>query len=168
MEDFDRHDASLTAALRALAAIDGRAGASAAVEARLLAEARSIARARRRRTLAAFLPIAAALILAVAAAVWQSTARPPVARMGRVALLQRGEAVTAFFPLAYSHVPASGAQIVRLQVPLRALRSFGLASANAPDGGSSGTVLADVLVGDDGLARAVRFVHPTMHLVEGR
>ena len=41
----------------------------------------------------------------------------------------------------------------------RALASFGLASIDA---GSSANVLADVLVGDDGLARAVRFVRPTV------
>ena len=71
------------------------------------------------------------------------------------------EAVTAFLPLLYSSVPLSNGQVIRMEVPRRALASFGLASIDAVEAGRSGTVLADVLVGDDGLARAVRFVRPT-------
>jgi hypothetical protein len=75
----------------------------------------------------------------------------------------RAEVTTAFLPLAYSEVPVAGAQIVRMSVPRSALASFGLAPAESvstpdPDAAASATVLADVLVGDDGLARAVRFV----------
>jgi len=43
-------------------------------------------------------------------------------------------------------------------VPATALVSFGLAPNGFREG--DGTVQADVLVGDDGLARAVRFVRP--------
>ena len=70
------------------------------------------------------------------------------------------EVTTEFLPLLYSSVPASHVQMVRLAVPRAALASFGLAPLEALDRASTGTVLADVLVGDDGLARAVRFVRP--------
>jgi hypothetical protein len=66
------------------------------------------------------------------------------------------ELVTEFFPLRYSNVPARGGYVVRMQVPRTALASFG---ATAPAGVSNDpNILADVVVGDDGLARAVRFV----------
>jgi len=61
-------------------------------------------------------------------------------------------------PLTYSGVPISGGQVVRLEVPRTALAAFGL-TADAQTAPSTDTVLADVVVGDDGLARAVRFVH---------
>ena len=68
---------------------------------------------------------------------------------------------TAFMPLVYSALPYTNAHIVRLEVPRAALKHFGLAPAESPAGASPvsrDTVLADVLVGEDGLARAVRFV----------
>ena len=66
------------------------------------------------------------------------------------------------FRSATAGMPVSNAQLVRLEVPRAALASFGLTPMDVPDGGSpgtaSGTVQADVLVGEDGVARAVRFV----------
>ena len=70
------------------------------------------------------------------------------------------EAATAFLPLAYSGVPATNAQLVRLEVPRAALASFGLAPIETLAAPLSDTVPADVLVGEDGLARAIRFVRP--------
>ena len=64
---------------------------------------------------------------------------------------------TEFFPLTYSNVPARGGYVVRMQVPRSALASFGATSFTAADNGSP-NVLADVVIGNDGLARAVRFV----------
>lgn len=148
------HEQSLDAAFRAVAAEDTGIGASPAVEARLLAEVRSIAAARRRRTLATALGIAAALLLVLSVPVWRMLSHQPVpAASAR-------EVTTEFLPLLYSSVPASHVQMVRLAVPRAALASFGLAPFEALDRASTGTVLADVLVGDDGLARAVRFVRP--------
>jgi hypothetical protein len=148
------HERPLEAAFRAVAEEDAAASASPAVEARLLAEVRSIAAGRRRRTFAAALGIAAALLLALAVPAWRMFARPPApAPIAR-------EVTTEFLPLLYSSVPASHVQMVRLAVPRAALASFGLAPLEASDRASAGTVLADVLVGDDGLARAVRFVRP--------
>jgi hypothetical protein len=145
---------SLDAAFRAVAEEDARIGASPGVEARLLAEVRSIAAGRRRRTRVAALGIAAALLLALAVPGWRMVARPPVAAPGA------REVTTEFLPLLYGSVPATNVQVVRLAVPRSALASFGLAPLEALDRASTGTVLADVLVGDDGLARAVRFVRP--------
>jgi hypothetical protein len=164
MQESDNRDPSLTAALRALAEDETRAGASSSVEARLLAEVRSIAQARRRRTHATVAALAAALFLAVAVPLWRATAhRPPADSAATHSVVSVGEVATAFFPLRYSTVPMTGGQIVRMQVPQSALGSFGLASGDVLDGASSRTVLADVLVGEDGLARAVRFVRPVVH-----
>ena len=151
MQEHER-ERSLEAAFRAVAEEDAGIGASPAVEARLLAEVRSIAAARRRRARVAALGIAATLLLAVPA--WRMLARPPATTASA------REVTTEFLPLLYSGVPATHVQMVRLVVPRAALASFGLAPFEALDRASTGTVLADVLVGDDGLARAVRFVRP--------
>jgi hypothetical protein len=48
-----------------------------------------------------------------------------------------------------------------MEVPRASLVSFGLLPADTidiGDGTRGGTVIADVIIGDDGLARAVRFV----------
>jgi hypothetical protein len=68
----------------------------------------------------------------------------------------------AFVPLVYSSSPFVGGQIVRLEVPRAAVERFGLAGVHAVEESRPGTVLADVFVGDDGLARAVRFVQPVV------
>ena len=140
-------------------------GASASVERRLLEEVRSIARVRRRqrRVLVAISALAAAASVAVAAALWRATPAPPESRVPVTVVRDvpgDAEAVTAFLPLLYGSVPLSNGQVIRMEVPRRALAFFGLASIDAVETGSSAHVLADVLVGDDGLARAVRFVRP--------
>jgi hypothetical protein len=61
-------------------------------------------------------------------------------------------------PLAYSGVPMTEGHVVRMEVPRASLVSFGLVPADGIDSAASAKVLADVIVGDDGLARAVRFV----------
>jgi hypothetical protein len=154
---------NVTEALRALAAEDVSLGASSAVEARLMGEVRSIARARRRR--AAMVALAAAAVLAAAIAVpWKRGASSPPADRQASTPAQRGEIATAFFPLTYSSLPISNAQLVRVQVPRSALASFGLSPIDVPASAAGGTapatVSADVLVGEDGVARAVRFISP--------
>ena len=62
-----------------------------------------------------------------------------------------------FLPLAYSTVPITHARIVRIEVPRTAPELFGIDPAGLVNA-SQGTVVADVVVGEDGLARAVRFV----------
>ena len=67
------------------------------------------------------------------------------------------EIATEFIPLIHGEAmtPADGGQIVRVEMPRSALVSFGL-PMNMERGG--GRVKADVVVGNDGLARAIRFV----------
>jgi len=162
MQEPEHRDPSLTAAFRALAEDDARGGASAAVEARLLAEVPAMGRARRRRGYASVLALAAALLLAVALPLWWTTARPPQVQAPAASVEEsRREVVTAFFPLLYGSVPFTDGRIVRLEVPRTALASFGLAAPDSVDGSRSRSVLADVLVGEDGLARAIRFVRPS-------
>ena len=60
-------------------------------------------------------------------------------------------------------MPVTNGQTVRLELPRTVLSSFGLDAGSA-----SGTVLADVIVGQDGLARAVRFVQPSSDIQEQR
>jgi len=160
MSDRRHRDEALTRALRVVAEDDGTLSASAEIEARLLAEAHAIARSRRRRVYAAAGAFAAALLAVTAVPVWRAaTVRPPtVDPVGSVAPAARpapGEIATEFFPLMYSNVPVANGEAVRLELPQTALASFGIEADDA-----SGTVLADVLVGQDGLARAVRFVRP--------
>jgi hypothetical protein len=155
---------NMTEALRALAAEDVSLAPSSAVEARLRREVRSIARARRRRI--AVVAFAAAAVLAIALAVpWKrSDENTSAGRQPSPPAPRGGEVATAFFPLTYSSLPISNAQLVRLRVPRSALASFGLAPidvpASAAGGTASATVSADVLVGEDGVARAIRFVSP--------
>ena len=158
MTDSRHHDEALTHALRAVADDDRLLSASAGIEARLLNEALGIVRARRRRawTTAGVLALVAA---AIAIPAWRAAtdrASAPgspdsAASTTRAAV----EDVTEFFPLMYSSVPVTNGQTVRLELPQSALAPFGL-DADDP----SGTVLADIIVGQDGLARAVRFVRP--------
>ena len=148
---------SLSDALRALAGETSRLRASAAIQAHLRAEVRAVAARRRQRALIA---VAAAAVLAiVVAAPWRAF-RPSPSADSALALEATTEAATAFLPLAYSGVPATNAQLVRLEVPRAALASFGLAPIETLAAPLSDTVPADVLVGEDGLARAIRFVRP--------
>jgi len=156
MQEPTSREHVLTNALRALAEDDARDGASADVEARLLSEVRALARARRRTQMKLY-AIAAVLIMAVALPVWQLTERPPVAAPPSASSDAAGDVTTEFYPLTFSNVPVTGGQLVRLEVSRVALASFGLLPAESL-GSRPGTVLADVLVGEDGLARAVRFV----------
>jgi hypothetical protein len=101
------------------------------------------------------LTAAAAVIVGIAIPMWPTADRSrtsaPVSRHG----LSVAGVETEVFPLKYSNVPVTNAQTIRLELPRAALASFGLEADN-----TSGTVLADVLIGQDGLARAVRFVRP--------
>jgi len=136
----------LAGALRSLADDPADRGASPAVEARLIAEVRAIARSRRITHIKSY-SYAATLVILVALPVWQLMTREP-----RVAATE--ELTTEFFPLRYGHVPISNGHLVRMEVPESAMESFGL----PPAAGGATTVMADVLVGEDGVARAVRFV----------
>jgi len=63
--------------------------------------------------------------------------------------------MTEFIPIVYDPEPIERGQIVRIRLPLAALASFGL-PVNEEHAGDA--IRADVVLGEDGLARAVRFV----------
>ncbi len=159
MENQDDRTRTLSDALRAVAAVDSGLAPSRVVETRLLDEVRSIARARRRRLMAAALGVAAMLAIVVAVS-WRARTGGEFT-VNSAASAPKPEMVTRFFPLTYSNLPVSNAQLVRVRVPRAALASFGLAPIDIPAssaGGEQATVPADVLVGEDGVARAIRFV----------
>ena len=147
MQNTEHRD-GLSGALRAMARADAAEGASSAARERLLVEVRAIRRVRRQSQMK-IVAIAATLVLAVGLPIWEVSRRMPPAGM------PVEEIATQFFPLRYSDVPLTRGRVVRIQVPEAAMASFGLRPAGAD---SRDTVLADVLVGEDGLARAVSFV----------
>jgi hypothetical protein len=158
-DDLDR----LQQAFRAIARDDAADAERAArrIEATLVAELRARRLPDRPRSMSRVvgLAMAAALLAALVAPVWIVTRGPrPSTSAARNGAAQPVEIATAFLPLAYSAVPLTGASVVRLEVPRTALAAFGLTPLDIGDNTRTGTVLADVLVGDDGLARAVRFV----------
>jgi hypothetical protein len=160
----------LTSALREVARDDAARVARVAPEmdARLLAEfrARYPDRSRSRGAWWFGLAIAAALVSAMAVPMWIASRGAgrwfPEGRgslgAGGSRAASTGEVSTAFLPLPYSGVPMSDGQIVRIEVPRAALARFGLLPVDSVSTEITGTVLADVIVGEDGLARAVRFV----------
>jgi hypothetical protein len=150
---------SIDSVLRELAADDDtQHGASAEVRAGLLDEVRAIGALRRRRRFAAGSLTAIAASVVVALVVGQrpgsrlpSLVDPPAPQVREVA--------TAFLPLPGAAAPAAHAYLVRLDLPRTALTRLGLGHVETLDSMASATILADVLVGEDGVARAVRFVH---------
>lgn len=154
-EDQHAIDVRLRRALDAVAQSEGDQSTSSAVESRLLAAVRSQRIARQRRRQIAWLAAAAAIIVLVTAARWRLS--PDSEEFAAVptqpAVSVASDVPAGFLPLRYAQVPTRGGQIVRMTVPATALASFGLEPASA----GSDVVTADVFVGDDGLARAVRF-----------
>src|SRR3989442_6186842 len=118
MPRTEQDERALTEALRALAADEAGLGCSPAVEASLTTEVRSIATARRRLAYVAAVVAAAAVWLLVVA--WPMRRVPPETRAREV--------TTEFLSLTYSDVPATGGQVVRLEVARGALAAFGLTS----------------------------------------
>lgn len=70
----------------------------------------------------------------------------------------RNEIATDFIPVmgVYNLPAADSGQVVRVELPRSALTRFGL-PMNIDRAGAR--IKADVVVGNDGLARAIRFVH---------
>ena len=159
MNDQDRLH-GLSEALRRLADADKTMTTSRAVEARLRAEVRAAGVRSRGWNGVTLLALAAAVTICVSVPVlwWRAHELTPSTSLATSSATVR-EATTEFFPLFYGSVPSASGHIVRMEVPRASLSRFGLASAHDA-GQATGTVLADVLVGDDGLARAVRFVRP--------
>jgi hypothetical protein len=76
----------------------------------------------------------------------------PVLRKARP---QLREIVTEFYPLMDTPPPFERGELVRVSLPASALRRAGFEVEGA---GPDDTVEADVLMGEEGLARAIRFV----------
>jgi hypothetical protein len=169
------HDLKLMEGLRGLAA-DGPREAPGWIEERLVGELRRQSRVHRRNR---WLGVGAATIAAVLAiTLWVRTApgvpAPPMARVAGPAApapkaaslppaydpgaeVAMNEAAINFYPLpdADDLPPLESATIVRVQLPLASLRLMGLPVS---DDRAAESIQADMLLGQDGLARGVRFV----------
>ncbi len=153
--------------LRALAESDREREAPAAVEVRL----RAAFRKRYRHRLwpyFAVAAIAAALVLFIATRPKAQTMEiavvtPPVPVLPVVRTVARKvvhrkqpkEVMTAFYPLIEDALPFERGEILRVSLPASAMRSVGLPVSEEH---LDDMVQADVLVGEEGLARAIRFI----------
>ena len=81
----------------------------------------------------------------------RKTARQPEARPVPV----NREVMTDFIPVVYDPEPIERGRIVRVRLPRSALADFGLPMNEQH---AEEPIKADVLLGEDGLARAVRFI----------
>ena len=77
-----------------------------------------------------------------------ATPKPPLAGEAQ-------EVVTEFIPVIYDPEPVDHGRMVRVRLPRSALAAFGLPMNEQR---AEETIQADVVLGEDGLARAVRFV----------
>jgi hypothetical protein len=161
--------------LRALADHDRAEAPSSTVEVRL----RSAFRARKRRRRAAWIT-AGAVAAGAAAALFLLPGPPPVLEIAvappaapSIAVPAAGlasiprpvrrvrpqntpqEVVTQFFPLMDPAPPFERGQILRVNVPASAMRTVGLP---VQEEHLADSVQADVLVGEEGMPRAIRFV----------
>jgi hypothetical protein len=162
-------------ALRALAESDREKEASRAVEIRLRSAFQKKYKRRSWWTLA--VPALAATAAAVVVLVVKlepapqtmqiAVAAPPVAVVPVAAALtvqptparrpkpQPREVATDFFPLMDAPLPFDQGELLRVSVPASAMRIVGLP---VREDRLTEMVQADVLVGEEGLARAIRFV----------
>jgi hypothetical protein len=182
MSDDPVHDL-----LRSLAAADALAAASPEIEVRLRKKFRSWKRRRAWRRVAVWGPIAATVIVLIFALAHRKPPAapvkevavphlavvpdernvetpPPVARATSSAVRRRAvtvqvsspaEIVTEFFPLMNPAPPLGRGQLLRVELPASAMQMVGLP---VHEEHLSDAVQADVLVGEEGLPRAIRFV----------
>ncbi len=166
-------------ALKALAESDRDREASPAVEARLLGGFRSRRVSHKWRWVATA-AIAAGVVLAVALSTNHATKTvvstvppaiqvprqeaPPVVAVAapaprkaarKIARPQAREVVTDFFPLMDPAPPFERGQMLRVQLPAAAMRTVGLP---VREDHLADPIQADVLVGEEGMPRAIRFV----------
>ena len=105
---------------------------------------------------------AAAAVFLVASALWmggrQPSAPPLAASSGAPAVAGIEEGDSAFIPLpsAAALPQDEDVDLVRVELPRSAITALGIA---AVDEGGADSVEAEVLVGTDGMARAVRFLN---------
>ena len=164
---MNESDPKLLETLRALAA-DGPREAPARVEARLLGELRRRSRTRQRNLRVSVLT--GAIAAGIAVLLWMRPAHevpartvlPPEVQVTASEVDQRSwseddEVAMNFYRLPDTDElpPMESATIVRLQLPMSSLRLMGLTVSEER---AAEAIQADVLLGQDGLARGVRFV----------
>jgi hypothetical protein len=144
--------------LRALAA-DGPREAPRHVEERLQAQFRTQSR---RRNLITWVPaLSAAAAAGIALFLWAHGQRPKPAPVSAMVVAQavvpaaEEDADASFYPLAEAEaLPAvENAMVVRVQLPVSSLQLMGVPVGEER---ADASVQADLLLGQDGLARAVR------------
>jgi hypothetical protein len=172
-------DEKIVQALRALAESDRDREASPEVETRLRQAFRRRLAARRWRRAAIGATAAAAVVAgivffggerkspvsapSVSAQVRQTApvvesdpaVSRPVRRPARVRPAMPRELATDFFPLTGIALPFEHGEMVRVTVPAATMLTVGLP---VPEERMADPIQADVLIGEEGLARAIRFV----------
>jgi hypothetical protein len=169
----------IVAALRALSATDRVAEAPPEVEVRLRVAYRASMARRKRMQAVLWMSCAAAAAIVVTALLWrgpqtapkriavqaeqpENSAEAPVVAKMPEQLVRRGterrpprEIFTEFFPLMEAPPPVDHGELVRVSLPASAMRTVGLP---VREDRLSDPVQADVLVSEEGLATAIRFV----------
>jgi hypothetical protein len=172
----------ISAALWALAEQDRGREAPEHVETRLLAafrqsNSKALARKKRKMVVLGSLALAAGIALAFVAGSWErpKPIAPAPVRLQPVTVAaapapepepkpvlkarpvkrQPREVVTEFFPLLDVAPPFESGELLRVTVPAATMRKVGLP---VNENRLADPVYADVLVGQEGLARAIRFV----------
>jgi hypothetical protein len=163
MQDQIDREHALAEWLREIADADAATGASPSVRERLLEEVRARRRVRRVSALKMY-ALAAGLVIATGLPVWQLSMRPSVESSSVATGSSQGvtvagdaEVATAFYSLAYGAVPVTQCNIVRVAVSPAAIAALGVEPIGV-NTSPTDVLVADVVVGEDGLARAVRFV----------
>lgn len=141
---------ALAAGFRALAGVSAGEEAPARVEAALR---RAFVERQARRFRWRWAGAAAAALVMAAASIALVGSRRPERAQARAAEVSSG-----FIALTYSDAvdAAQPRQLVRMRVPQSTLVSFGIP---VPPDRANEAITADVVIGYDGLPRAVRFVH---------
>jgi hypothetical protein len=159
--------------LKALAESDREREAPASVEARLLVEFRRKHRRRRLWPFFAMAAVSAGIVLFIGTPKLQihdiaAVTPPPVAVVPTPKAVSRKighrkqpqEVVTDFYPLMDDPLPFERGELLRVSLPASAMRSVGLPVSEER---LEDMVQADVLVGQEGLARAIRFVNTSVN-----
>jgi len=157
MNEREPIDPRLQRALHDVMQSEADLGASVSVQARLQSAVRQRSTARQRHRQIAWVAAAAAIVIVVSGARWYFAPGPAALQRPQQAQVDAPSSTDAvpvdFLPLPYANVPTSNGQIVQIVLPASAMASFGLDPSSA--GGDA--VNADVFVGEDGLARGIRF-----------
>ena len=151
---MNANERELLEGLRALA-FDGPRQAPAQIEARLVNEFRR--RIRRRRNAWWSLAGAGAIAAALAVFGWMGLQQPRSPALAEDAVASAEEAASGFYPVPEADAlpPVESALVVRVQLPMESLRVIGVP---INEGRATERVEAEVLLGQDGLARGVRLV----------